>query len=196
MSGSSAKHPDGSGLSVRERDFVDHYIRFKNKAAAAKAAGYHTDRGEFGFAQIGYLIAKRPKIKAEIERLLGEQSVKLQLTADRVLEELMLIAFADIGTAFDESGNLLDPPQMPEEIRRVISSIDQESDKQGNPKTKLKTWSKIEALGLLGKHLKLFTDLIEAKIEGLSDEERKARIAAILGAAKKRKSDAGGSQGS
>ena len=178
--------PEEEPLSADELAFVDQFMIHRKATAALVALGKKGSKNTLH--QQAYAIKARPNVKAEIARRMEEQSVKHQLTADRVLGEIMRIAFADVKDAYDPSGNLLEPNEMPEEFRRVISAIEQETDKNGEPKVRLRMWSKIEALGLLGKHLKLFHELIEAKVEGLSDDERKARITTILGRARQRKS--------
>lgn len=53
---------------------------------------------------------------------------------------------------------------------------------------------KVRALELLGKHLQLFVERVDLKVDALSPEERAARAAALLATARERLLAAGGEQ--
>lgn len=53
------------------------------------------------------------------------------------------------------------------------------------------TPTKVRALELLGKHLQLFTERVELKVEAMSPEERAARAAALIATARNRLLSAG-----
>lgn len=79
----------------------------------------------------------------------------------RVLKEIHLIGTVDFGDAFDATGKLKSPEDMPESITRCINSIDiHEMPKEfgGGFTKKLKFESKLKALEMLGKNQFMFTD--------------------------------------
>jgi hypothetical protein len=62
--------------------------------------------------------------------LRGKLQDKIEVTPERVLSEYALLAFADIGQAFDSDGSLLPLEDMPEGIRRAIVGIETEELKE------------------------------------------------------------------
>jgi phage terminase small subunit len=92
-----------------------------------------------------------------------EQRERTQISADKILQELLLIARSDISLAFRKDGTLKPIHEIPEEVRRAISGVETLETLVGKKlcKTnKVKFWDKVAALGLLGKNLKLFTDQV------------------------------------
>ena len=96
-----------------------------------------------------------------------------------VLAELLLIAKADIRDAFNEHGNLRDITDIPEHVARSISGIEIDAiyEGRGEDRThvgftkKVKFWPKVQALDLLGKHLKIFTEVHEHRDTGIYRSE-------------------------
>ena len=116
---------DGDGEFVpsvvltRMHLFVGHYLTDLNAAAAARKAGYspkHADRQ-------GRRLLAHPVVL----RMLREQQqsilAKIGVTQERVWSEIAAIAFADVGDLFDEEGNFRTMSQVPERLRRAISSV-------------------------------------------------------------------------
>ena len=173
-------------LNEKQRRFVAEYLVDRNATAAAKRAGY-SERS--AHAQ-GHDLLKHPEIGPAIAEAEAKRSERTGITADVVLYELLRLARVDISEAFDSEGNLLHVKDMPEDVRRAISSIDlveeqggvemtETGEVQESPVTtikKIRFWDKKGALELLGKHLKLFVDRIE--VDGpnaLADRLEKAR---------------------
>jgi len=102
-----------------------------------------------------------PIVRKIINEKLEEQRERTQITADKILQELLLIARSDISLAYNEDGTLKPIHEIPEEVRRAISGIETLEVLMGKKRgvtNKIKMWDKVAALGLLGKNLKLFTD--------------------------------------
>ncbi|WP_430454958.1 terminase small subunit [Rheinheimera sp.] len=159
-------HGANEELSAKEVLFVHHYvINGRNGGAAAKSAGYAP---AYAHIQASKMLDK-PRIKAAIDALVGPTFKKLEVTKERILEELALIAFSDIGEAFNANGDLLPIHDMPESIRRALSGIDVDMLFEGRGEDKehvgftkkIRTWEKTKAIELLGKHLKMWTDKVE-----------------------------------
>ena len=79
------------GLTPKEQWFVDEYMVDRNATQAAIRAKYspHTAR------QIGYENLTKPHIQLAIDAAIKAQQERTQITADRVVIELGMIAFAD-----------------------------------------------------------------------------------------------------
>lgn len=81
-----------SGFTAKQRAFIDQYLITLNGTEAARRAGYKGDDNTLGV--IAHENLRKPKIKAEIERRLSEQTMSANETLRRV---------SDIA-----AGNLLD----------------------------------------------------------------------------------------
>jgi len=92
----------------------------------------------------------------------AKAAAKVEVTIERVLKEYARIAFADIAQAYDDSGNLLAIPHMPEDIRRALTGIEI-SELFGDGKAigrlkKVRFAQKVAALDSLAKHLGIFPE--------------------------------------
>jgi phage terminase small subunit len=133
-----------------------------NAAAAARRAGF----SEKTAIEQGYQLMQKPQIRSKIEELQKAFSKKLDITAERVLLEYARMAFVDPKDFYDEKGELLKVPDMPEDARRALSSFDVHIDfMEGveTGETKKVKWEKKAALDSLAKHLGLFKDVREIK---------------------------------
>lgn len=171
--------PEGK-LTPKQERFCREYVVDSNGTQAAIRAGYSLKTAQ---AQSSRMLSN-VMVQGRVQQLMAEQNNRLNLTADVVLEELLLIAKSDISQAFDDAGNLFPLKEMPEGIRRVISGFEvlEEFEREGRTKNligytkKIKSWDKVKALELLGKHLKLFTEKIEFEDKtGLAERLAKAR---------------------
>ena len=167
-------------LTPQQRLFCHEYLIDLNATQAASRAGYK----EKSAGNQGYVLLNTPKIKEEIQRLMDARSAKVDVNAETVLRELLLIATSDLRKVFNEKGSLLPVDQWPDDIAKSISGVEIEDlfDGHGEDRVqvgytkKVKMWDKPKALELIGRHLKLFTDKIE--IEGdlsIAESMRKAR---------------------
>lgn len=91
---SVGKSPDRDGLTPRQWLFVEQYMVDKNAAQAAKRAGYR------GKNATDALLA-HPLVKAKIDEKLKALASKLEITAERVLNELAKIGFAEAAETLD-----------------------------------------------------------------------------------------------
>ncbi len=79
-------------LNAKQKIFVKEYLVDKNATRAAKAAGYSKSSAQ----QIGAENLLKPVIRDAIARGIESQSKRLDITADKVIQEIGGIAFADI----------------------------------------------------------------------------------------------------
>lgn len=138
-------------LNDRQERFVDEYLVDLNATAAAKRAGYSekTARSQ------GQRLLTNVDIQAAIQKRQARLQGKLEITQERVLEELAAIAFAN-GTDFatiNRNGlvRLVPTDDLPEDKKKAVASI-----KEGQYGTEVKLHDKVKALELLGKHLGVF----------------------------------------
>lgn len=138
-------------LNDRQERFVDEYLVDLNATAAAKRAGYSekTARSQ------GQRLLTNVDIQAAIQKCQARLRGKLEITQERVLEELAAIAFAN-GTDFatiNRNGlvRLVPTDDLPEDKKKAVASI-----KEGQYGTEVKLHDKVKALELLGKHLGVF----------------------------------------
>ena len=81
----------GRKLSPKQERFVHEYLVDLNALQAAIRAGYSKDTA----GAIGHENLKKPEIQAAIAKARQEQQERTQITADSVVKEVALIAFAD-----------------------------------------------------------------------------------------------------
>lgn len=79
-------------LTRRRLRFVAQYIRDFNGTRAAVRAGYSPHSA----ANSAYRLLRHPEVQAEIERALADEQRRLGIATDRVVLELMRVAFSDI----------------------------------------------------------------------------------------------------
>lgn len=138
-------------LTPKQKRFVDEYMVDLNATAAAKRAGYSEKTAE----AIGYENLRKPQIKAAIQERQGELQGKLEITQERVLQELAAIAFAN-GTDFvtvTQAGliNVKATSEVSKDKLPAIAGI-----KYNQLGIEIKLHDKVRALELLGKHLGAF----------------------------------------
>lgn len=99
---------------------------------------------------------------------MDERAHKTSVTAEKVLEETARIAFSDLRQIFDDNGNLRPIKDLPAGVAACISSVEVVTKRipgtdpvEVEYVSKIKFWDKVSTLGLLGKHLRLFSDRIE-----------------------------------
>ena len=143
-------------MTEREEAFVREYLIDGDAGAAAIRAGYPT-RGATALA--AKLLAK-PDIAAAIAAGRDAASRARRATADRVIEELAHIAFADMRRFVDwdsKSGvRLRDKVRLSGVDAAAIADIDMKAGtgKGSNGKVgKVKLYDKLAALNALAKHL-------------------------------------------
>ena len=177
-------------MSPKERLFVKHYLTHFNGSEAVRQAGY----GVKNPAHKASVLLRKENIREYLAKKVAAREEKLDLSAERTLEELARIAFADIRNAVTwsvtEDGTdvvFKDSDELDPATAAAISEITQLKD--GG--LKIKFHSKPQALNVLARHhgliidrsqvthLHLFRDMSDAELEKyeaeLDDAARAAR---------------------
>jgi phage terminase small subunit len=156
-------------LSLLQQRFVEEYLVDLNASAAYQRAGYKA-RGHAAETNAARLL-RNAEVKSAIHAAQQVRSQRTEITADRVLQELALVGFSDIGQILDFSGNsvkLRPGTAIPEQARRLLSSVKVKRYFEGTSDeareveiTEFKIWDKLSALEKIGKHLGMFKELHE-----------------------------------
>jgi len=153
-------------LTQRQQRFVDEYLLDLNGGQAAIRAGYSVN----GADQQASELLRIDKVKAAVDRAIAHRANRIGVKQDEVVLELKRIGLADPAAAFDQDGNLLELSQMPEDIRRAISSfeVEERTTEEGMTRTvrRIRFWSKVDALDKLARHLGMLVDRTEVEHKG------------------------------
>lgn len=159
---------DEKMLTVKEAKFVSEYLADpdSNRLQAALKSGHKT---------LGSLM-KRPHVVKELKARMKKIMSKKQVTAERVVEELARIAFANIDDFVDDDYRIQQRPSRRKmaAVQEVTTEtiIDRSGGKDADPedredvkRVKMKMYSKLDALDKLGRHFGIYNDSIEITSE-------------------------------
>lgn len=190
------------GLSIRESLFCDHYLVTFDAQAAAVRAGYSPKSARVTGPQ---LLAKEP-VQKELQRRRQRLAKKLNITAERVLEELSVLAYSNVEDfTVNDHGRLVLVEGADPAALRAVSSVKHKVRRtvKGDVATvehevEFKLWNKNNALQQLNDHLGLSDpeNRPPDPDDELTEEEHAQRIVDLLRVAQRRvkamKKDGGG----
>ncbi len=141
-------------MTKKQKRFVEEYLIDLNSTQAAIRAGYSK---KTAYA-IGTENLKKPEIRDEIQRRQEQLQNKLEITQEKVLQELAAIAFAN-GSDFAQVVNdglqptvkMVSTDTLPPEKLAAIAGI-----KANQYGIEVKLHDKVKALELLSKYLGVF----------------------------------------
>jgi phage terminase small subunit len=136
-------------LRPKHRRFVEEYVVDFNGSKAATRAGYSRKSARIQASQLLAI----PNIEASVEYLAKSRAHRLELTSERVLQEIGRICYASAKNLFDPRGRRKKPHELDDDTAAAIAGME---TKRG--KTKVRFWSKTEALNMAGRYLKLFKE--------------------------------------
>lgn len=141
-------------LTPKQRRFIDEYLIDLNATQAAIRAGY----SEKTAYSIGVQLLKKLEIQVEIQKRRNRLQSKLEITQERVLQELAAIAFANgadyakvVNTGLLPTVEMIPTDELPPEKLPAIAGI-----KANQYGVEVKLHDKVKALELLGKYLGTF----------------------------------------
>lgn len=165
-------------MNIRHRKFIKEYLVDQNASRAAIAAGYPARSSR----SMGHKLFTRVDIKAEIDAGLNEQlkeierrALKYQLTKERWLKEMALIAFADMDdfAKITATGiNLIATQEREQGLGKVIKKVSESSSQHGGSHS-LELHPKLPALELIGKHFGWLQDSVklDANVKSTNQHE-------------------------
>lgn len=152
-------------LNPRQQRFVAEYLVDLNATQAAIRAGYSAKTAE----SQGSRLLSNAKVAAAVQAGGVKLARRLEVTQERVVEELRRIAMADIRNLFtwdEEKAAFIPSRDLTDEQAAAIASVESETIRTTNLdgsvdvkiKLKLRTYDKKGALDSLAKHLGMFIE--------------------------------------
>lgn len=147
------------GLTSKQERFVAEYLVDRNATQAAIRAGYSGKTAE----QIGYQLLQKASVAEALAPKIARQLDRIELKADDVIEEIRRLAMLDPAEIYTANHTLKPIPEWPAVLRACIAGIEVEEMWEGYGEdrklvgqvSKVKFWSKVEALKLAAQYLKL-----------------------------------------
>lgn len=142
-------------LTPKQALFVQEYLVDLNATRAAIRAGYSKKTA----CRIGGELLTKTCVAESIQKAQEERSKRVELSQDKVLEELARIAFSDprAVVTWSEHGVVIkDSTTLTDDEAATVSEVSRTETKDGGT-TRIKQYDKLKALELLGKHLGIFT---------------------------------------
>lgn len=104
----------------RQARFVEEFMVDRNATQAAIRAGYSPKTAGVQGCQL----LKRLNIQADVKERATEQTARLAVTADRVMQEYERLALLDPIDLFNPDGSMKPLHEIPEDARRAISGLE------------------------------------------------------------------------
>ena len=151
-------------LSKIDEKFVLEYTTHFNATQAALNSGLvRKGTGRNVAAAAGCTKLKTPKVKAEVERIVGKVIEEKEELLKRTIQEVKALAFSDIKDVVDYDGRSLVVRDFTDIDTRAIHTIERNpvvTNSQGivGHSTKVKLHDKVAALNLLARYLGMLKD--------------------------------------
>lgn len=169
-------------MNNRQKLFIAEYLVDLNATQAAIRAGYSPRSADV----TGARLLGNAKVRAALDKALGSQQERTQVTADRVVEELGKLAFSnmlDYMTTGDDGLAYIDLSSLTREQAAAIQEVTVDEYTEGDgedgrlvKKVKVKLADKKGPLELLGKRFGLWVDRHELSGAGGKDINVKISI--------------------
>jgi phage terminase small subunit len=169
--------PDG--LTPKQAAFIREYVVDFNIGRAALRAGYGKGENLHTASVKGSQLLADPRILQHIHAYLANAAERANLTKERILEELSVVAFSNIDHyTVDDNGNPTVKEGAPLSALRAVSRIKKrtryEKDADGNMspvhETEIFLWNKVDGLSMAMKHRGMFVEkriTVKASVEEL-----------------------------
>ena len=161
---SSKRGADVNRLPVQMQKFVGELLADKsfNATNAARKAGYAHP------SVAANKLMKNPIVLAHIGKAIHRREVRTEVTQDKVIKELAIVAFSNAQELFDKNDAIKAVKSMDENTARAIQSIKISYTTEGSREepvevkhVEVRFWSKTEALKMLAAHLGMTTDRLK-----------------------------------
>lgn len=169
-------------MTPKQELFCLEYLKDLNATAAYKRAGYKAKSDNVAAVEAHKLLSN-PNIAKKIQEAMSERAKDVKLDAKMVLDEILKLAKSDVRKLYREDGTLKLPHEWDDETAAAVAGVDVVETTIGDKESpmllttkKVKMWDKKGSLELLGRHLKLFTDVLEVKdVTPMADRMKQAR---------------------
>ena len=143
-------------LNPKQSAFVAAYLVDLNATQAAIRAGYSVRTAQ----QTGSENLLKPVIQVAIQEAMAFRSERTKVTADQVVSELALIAFADMATYADWGPDGVKLKQSSELSKSAAAAVAEVSERrtESTCAVRFKLHDKLGALNSLAKHLGMFIE--------------------------------------
>ena len=175
-------------LPAKRERFCQEYVKDLNGTQAAIRAGYKVNSANEQAAQLLAILS----VKERVAQLQEKIATKCGLTAERVLREIELLAFTNMGDFLkpDENGQLR--ADFRDKTRDQMAAVHEytvdlsgggagDGERKAVERVRFKLTDKVKSLELAARHLKLLTDKVE-----LSADESVFSAAAQLARTRKK----------
>ena len=144
-------------LTAKQERFCREYMIDCNGTQAAIRAGYSEPTAQEQSSRLLSNVMVQQRV-AELQKRVAN---KLEITAEKVLQELARVGFASIADylSFGSDGvKLRSSDELTPEELAAVHEVQEIQGAGGNTTIRFKLHDKLSALEKIGKHLKLFTD--------------------------------------
>jgi hypothetical protein len=149
-------------LTVKQEVFCQNVVEGLSLSDSYREAYNTSKMKDTTINQKAYELSKNGDITVRINQLRQVGVDKHEVSVDKILNELMRVAFFDPTKLFDRNNKLIPITKLSRDVLAGISSIDfgnDENEELGYRSLKwIKTQDKLKALELIGKYFAMFTD--------------------------------------
>lgn len=155
-------------MTDKQKLFCDEYIKDFNASRAYKVAYPNCKKDDSARANASRLLTNDSIIEY-INQQKEQLANKMEITQERVLQEMARIAFADIRKLYNDYGGLKSIQDLDDDVASIITGIEvteefegygQDREQIGYTK-KIKMADKTKALDMLGKYFGMFKEKVE-----------------------------------
>ncbi len=159
----NAKGSKPAKLLEKREMFCREYLIDLNATQAAIRSGYSPKTAK----SQGQRLLTKADVQERLQELRLKRMEKVEISADRVLDELSKMAFADISTMLNVSENgtvsLKTIDKLSPEQTAAIQEVSEYETDRGLRRFRFKMHDKLKALELIARHLGMLTDNITIK---------------------------------
>ena len=162
-------------MTPRQDLFCREYMVDLVASKAAVRAGY----APANVAITGVWLMKKPHIQKRIQELKDERARVVGITAERVLDEIAVVAFSDLKDILEQGvdGVKLKPfDKMPLDASRALDAVQESQGPSGN-KVAVKLHDKMRALNMLAAHLGICKEQVD--LSGRVDTELTIKVVKV-----------------
>lgn len=155
-------------MTDKQKIFCDEYLKDFNATRAYKVA-YPSCKKDEAAKSAGSRLLTNVNVISYIQEGKEKLKNKMEITQERVIQEMARIAFGDIRKLYNESGGLKNIQDLDDDTAAIITSIEstEEFDGYGQDREqigytkKVKMADKTKALDMLGKYFGMFKEKVE-----------------------------------